>query len=164
MALLALGFWLGCALFFAAVVAPTLFNPDVVSGLSRSMAGAISGAILRWFFYITYICIGVSIFFLLIASFGNASKGARRALVLCVLVLSLNAVNDLWLRDRLNKIKLQKTNASEAKAEVLQKDFDYWHNISVGVYGGAVFFGALSAIFLLPAGAGSGGKSRKPSK
>jgi len=166
-ALLILGFWLGCAVLFAAVVAPTLFNPDVASGLTRSMAGAISGAILRRVFIITYICLGISLLFLLMASFGGVSKGARRAFVLCILALGLNAINDLWILDRLNKIKLQKTNATETKVETsLQKDFDYWHKISTGVYGGEVFFGALAAIFLLPtgSGSGSGGKPRKPSK
>ncbi len=163
-ALLTLGFWLGCAVLFAAVVAPTLFNPDVASGLTRNMAGAISGAILRRVFFITYICGGVAIFFLFLASLGGAGnvKGARRALVLCILMLGLNAINDLWILDRLNKLKLQKTNATGTKVETLQKDFDYWHKISIGVYGSAVFFGAMAAIFLLPAG--SGGKSRKPSK
>ena len=163
MALLLIGFWLGSAVLFAAVVAPTLFNPNVVSGLSPSMAGAISGAILRRIYLITYICIGTSTFFLIMASLGEKdARGPRRALLLCILILGLNALSDLWILDRMNKVKLAKANAPFSEIGSLQKEFDRWHQISLWVYGGTILLGGLSAILLLPSV--SGGRSKKSSK
>ncbi len=167
-ALLTLGFWLGCAIMFAAVVAPALFNPDVASGLSRPMAGAISGAILRRIYVITYACGGLAIFFLLIASFGElkGAKGPRRALIFCVLLIGLNALNDLWIHDRINKIRVSMANPDTGKAETLREEFDRWHQVSTWVYGCAVLFGALAAISLLPGAAAgkSGGKTQGSKK
>ena len=174
-ALLLLGFWLGCSIFFVAVVAPTLFqkqeaheeepHPGIVSGgLSTEMAGAISGSILRRIYLITYVAVGTATFFLLLASFGDAkwAKGPRRALVFCILVLGLNAANDLWIHDRINKIKLQMTNPDGSRKESFQQQFKQWHEASRWVYGAATLSGLLGAILLLPSVAGA--KSKKSSK
>jgi len=159
MALLAIGFWIGCATFFL-LVTQILFNPDIVVGVSREIAGSISAAVLRRVFWITYLTGGTALFFLIVASF-SGGKWPRRALALCVLLLGLNALNDLWILDRLNKIKLQKTNSGETPA--LKAQFELWHNISIGVYGAGMVMGGLAALCLLPA-AGAPGKPKKSSK
>ncbi|MBI4024795.1 MAG: DUF4149 domain-containing protein [Verrucomicrobia bacterium] len=163
-ALLALGLWLGCALLFAGVVAPTLFNPNVVSGLSASMAGAISGAILRRIYVITYAGAGVAAFFLLIACLGEAkgARGPRRALILCTLALAFNATNDLWIHDRINKARVEMGNTDGHRAEGLRATFNQWHKASRWVYGITVGCGALAAVLLLPPA--SPGKPKKSSK
>jgi len=173
-ALLALGLWLGCAIFFPAVVVPTLFNldgaednPGGVVGLSRPMAGAINGHLLRKLYVITYVEISVAIFFLGVASFGQGGGiWPRRALALCVLVLGLNALNDLWIHDRITKLQLGITNAPSGEAGALQKEFDLWHRASTGVYGGAVLVAGIAACCLIPADTGgrSAGKARSSGK
>lgn len=163
-ALLALGFWLGCTVFFSAVVAPTLFNPEVTSGLSRSMAGAISGAILRRIHFITYACIGLSAFFLLLACLGEAkgAAGPRRALVLCLLILGLNTVHDRWILARMNKIKLEMSNApTETAAATHRAQFNRWHQYSTWTFGAAMIFGTFSVFSLLPSVTGSKPKRSK---
>lgn len=97
------------------------------------------------------------------ASLGEkGARGPRRALLLCILVLGLNALSDLWILDRINKVKLAKANAPASEIGSLQKEFDRWHQVSIWVYGGTVLLGGLSAIFLLPSV--SGGRSKKNSK
>lgn len=164
LALLALGFWLGAAVLFAAVVAPTVFNPEVASGLSRNMAAAITSAILRRVYLLTYVTVGIATFFLLVASFGDAkgARGPRRALILCFLVLGLNAVSDLWIVNHMNKIRVQMANAEDGNVANFKSEFDKWHKISTGVYGTAVVFGLVGALFLLPSV--SAGKSQPKPK
>lgn len=173
-ALLALGFWLGCVILFGAVVAPTIFSPDftpgaepehtgVLSGLSHDVAGAIIGTILRRIYLITYGAIGVAVFFLLMASFGEAkgAKGPRRALVLCLFVLAFNALNDYWITHKMSKIRLQMVNNSKETKQMLKKDFDSWHKVSTRVYGTAVVFGLMATGLLLPSMAAGKSKTKK---
>ena len=162
LALLLLGFWLGCAVLFALIITPTLFNPEVASGLSKEMAGAIAGAILRRIYLITYVCIGLAAVFLFIAFLGEAraGKGLRYALGLCILVLALNAVSHLWILDKIYKIKLEINNSLGPDSVALSEKFKWWHKTSTIVYGSAVVCGALGAIaLLLP-----GGKTKKFSR
>jgi hypothetical protein len=150
-ALLAIGFWLGCCVLFAAVVAPTLFNNDITQGLSREMAGAITGAILRRIYFISYICLGVSNFFLLAICFGEAKKvkGPRRALLFCIIALSLSAANQFLVTDQIQKAKVEMTNPGSNDVTVLKQKFDRWHQASTVVYSIAVGCGIIAAIFLL---------------
>ncbi len=159
-ALLALGLWLGCAIFFGAVAAPTIFNPDVAGGVDRGVLGAISGAMLRRVYFITYITIGIATFFLLIASIGESkgAKGTRWALVLCLLVLGINAISDLWIANKLNKLKMGMTNSHSSEATALKMEFDSWHARATWIYQAAVLCGGLGAILLLPAGTAAKGK------
>ena len=163
-ALVALGFWLGCAILFVAVVAPVLFNPDVTSGLSREMAGAIAGAIIGRIYLITYICIGTSAFFILLALWSMGFYGNKRLLytfILCLTVLGLNIASDLWIRPQLYKIRLEITN-STGSSTALQEKFKKWHTFSEWTYGAAVGCGLLGTILLIPSG--WGGKTRKTSR
>ena len=170
-ALLVLGFWLGVVVLFAAVVAPTLFpkktvqseaeHMNVVSGLSKDVAGAIAGSILRKIYLITYGCSAVAGFFLFLAWFGE-SKGAagpKRALVLTLILLGLNITNDLWLRDKMAKIKLAMANSPETPT--LKVEFNRWHQVSMYVYGGTMLCGAIAAFCLLPSFAGAGRRFSK---
>lgn len=165
LALLLLGLWLGGAIFFAAVVAPALFDHNVAEGLSPAMRGAISGAILRQIYRLTYVVLGSALFFLLIAWMAESKggKGARRAFFLCALALGLNAASHLWVLDRINKVKVRRENPGAAQAADIEREFQRWHRISKGVYAAAAACGALAAIFLLPAAAGAG-KPRKAAK
>jgi hypothetical protein len=162
-ALLAIGLWLGAVALFAAVVAPTLFNTDVAF-LSRDMAGAISGAILRRIYLLTYLCIGLAAFFLTVCSFGEAkgARGPRRALLLCLLLLGLNAANDIWIHGHISRLRLQMANMEPGQAHGLKKQFDTWHKTSVWIYSSSLACGTLAALFLLPSVAG--GKSRRPAR
>ncbi len=163
-ALLAIGFWLGCAVLFGAVVAPTLFNPDVASGLSSSMAGAITGAILRRIHLITYVSIGLATFFLLMCSFGEAkgARGPRWAVLLCLLVLALNAANAEWIHRHLNRIKVDLANAPKTEKAGFHREFMMWHKRSVWVYAATTACGALAAILLVPSVArGQGRRSSR---
>jgi len=171
MALLALGFWLGCTIFFAAIVTPMLFNQGMegpLGGINRDVAGAIVGALLPQIFTLTYACIGVALLFLIMASISDAkgSKGPRRALIFCILVMSLNAVNHLWILEKVHMIKLKMVNPDGTKATNLKKEFDQWHTASTGVYSGAVVCGLIGALCLLPAAtpAKSAGKSKSGKK
>jgi len=159
-ALLALGFWLGCAVWFTVAVAPTLTNPAVASGLSHSMADAISGAILRRIYLATYIGVGIAAFFLLIASFGEGKGawGPRRALILCLLALGLNAMNDVLIHDWINKVKVEMANPKGNEMETLHRKLNQWHKASTWIYYGTMACGGLAAILLLPSG--GRGKSR----
>jgi len=159
-ALLAIGFWLGCTILFAAVVAPTLFNKDVTLGMSVSMQGAIIGAILRRIYFLSYICIGVASSFLLVSSLreGKGASGPRRAFILCVFVLGLNAANDLWVLDRINKVKVQMANGGDQAH--LHQEFENWHKASTAIYGCAVLFGSVAAALLLPSVSGRSRKSK----
>lgn len=161
--LLALGAWLGIAVFFVADVAHTVFNPDVAAGLSKPMAASISGAILRRFYRDTYILVGIASFFLLLAWLRDAkgSSGPKRAFFLCLLVLVINAVSDFYIAARISKIYLDKTNA-RGDPVALEQQFRTWHRASEVVYGGAVIAGLLAAACLLPAG--SAPKPKKPGK
>lgn len=188
-ALFTLSFWLGGVVLFAVVIAPILFNTNILGdsihsatgifsesrgsdlnygvlggGLSHNMAGAISGAILRRIYLITYLCVGIATVFLLIASLGEAkgAKGPRRALILCFLILGLNALNDRWILDRINKVKLEMANSPDIQALSLRKQFGRWHQISMWVYSGATLCGFVGVLFLLPSVAG--GKSKKSTK
>ena len=162
-ALVALGFWMGCAILFVAVVAPTIFNADVASGLSRDMAASISSAILRRVYTITYIVVGIAAFFLLMASFADrGARGPRRALILCLLILGVNAFSHLWVVDKMNKIRVQMANVEQGSVPALKETFNKWHKASEVIYGTAVAFGLLASALLLPGGvAGKTGKSRK---
>ncbi len=159
LALLAIGFWLGCAILFSIVVAPTLFNQDVTLGLSDSMRGAIVGAILRRIYFITYICIGVGASFLLICVFreGKHASKPRWALILCALLLGLNFLSDRWVLPKINKLKIQMTNSDQPQ---VHKEFQNWHKISTALFGSAIVCGAGAAAFLLPSSSGRSKKSK----
>lgn len=163
---MAIAFWLGCSVF-AVVTAQNLFSQGLdgpIGGLNRELAGAIAGTMFRDVYRITYICIGVAALFLLITSFGEAkgSKGPKRALILCFLVLGLNAVSDLYILEKVHKIKLAMVNPDGARTATLKQEFDKWHTASTAVYGTAVIFGVLAAAFLLPTA--TGGKAPAKSK
>ena len=151
--------------FFAAVVAPALFDRNVAEGLSPAMAGAISGAILRHIYRITYATLGSALVFLFVAWIADfkGGKGVRRAFFLCALALGLNAAGHLWVLDRINEIKVRRENPGRAQAVDIQREFDRWHQISKSVYAAAAACGALAALSLLPAGAAVG-KPRKSAK
>jgi hypothetical protein len=161
-ALLLLGFWLGCAIFLAFVVARgALFNPDVAIGLTPEMISSIIRAILRRTFLITYISIGISVLFLTMACLGEArgAKGPQRALMLCLIILSLNAVNDLWIMNQTNKVQLAMQNTLDtSKKDTLKLEFKKWHKISTSVFGTAVVLGTIAALCLLPSAAAPKGK------
>lgn len=174
-ALFAIGFWLGCCVLFAVVVAPTVFYPDgknnevhagtATRSISKDVAGGITGKILKSVYLIGYISLGTATFFLLAASFGDPkiSKGPRRALVLCVLALALNGASDWYISNKMNKIRIQQVNTDSSEVVALKKAFDQWHKASEIVYGGAVLCGLGAALFLLPAAHTSkaGGKSKR---
>ena len=173
-ALLALGFWLGCCILSAVVVAPTVFYPNGKSSddvhaagttnsmISKEVAGSIMGKIFKRVYLIGYITLGTSIFFLLAASFGDPkiAKGPQRALVLCVLALGLNLASDWWISDQIYKVRSQIANADVSEGPRLKKTLDQWHEASKYVSGAAVLFGIGAAICLLPAAHGGG--SKKP--
>jgi hypothetical protein len=156
LALLLIGVWLGMALFFGAAVAPTVFNNDVAVGISREMRGAITGSLIRLIFKATYIFLGGAIFFLMVTSFGESrgAKGPRRALLCCILALGLNALDHLWIAEKMTKLRLQIDNPNPgASTAVLQAEWDGWHKKSEYVYKGAVIFGFLGGLLLLPSAA-----------
>jgi hypothetical protein len=172
MALLALGFWIGCAYLFAGVIAPMLFDQSIegpLGGLNRDVAGSIVTAILPRIYKLTYVCVGIAVLFLFMACFSEAkgAKGPRRALILCILLLGLNAANHLWILDKVHHIKLAMVNPDGTKSSTLKKEFDQWHTISTWTYGAAGICGIIAAACLLPAAVpakSSGGKSKSGKK
>jgi hypothetical protein len=163
-ALFALSALLGCLFFFMLVVDPTLSNPNVTGdGLSFGMHGAISGAIMRRVYPITYGAGGVAAFFLLLASFGSAPsvRGCRRALILTVLLLGCNAANDLYITKRIHKARLQLSNPDQARPS--REEYRRWQQASTVAFASTAACCLLGVIFLLPAGSapkakGKGGK------
>ena len=163
LALLALAFWLGVSVLFSAVVAPTLFDPDVTSGLSRDMAGAINTAVLRRVYLITYICGGLSAFLLVVCFVleRGGSPAPKRAFVLCLLLLVCNAANDIWIHRHLSRIRLEMANSQAAHQGSLKARFDRWHKASVWVFSAGLGAGSLAILLLLAPGKGGGGGRRK---
>ncbi|MDD2709436.1 MAG: DUF4149 domain-containing protein [Verrucomicrobiae bacterium] len=161
MALLSLGVLLGCLSFSVFVVDPVLANPDVASGLSEQMRQAICGATQRRDFLIAYVAGGVAAFFLLLASFNaKMGRGPRRALVLVILMLGLNAGNDLYVKDRLSHLQVRITNSDHAGG--FRDQLKRWRLISTVTFAATLSCCLLAALFLLPSGAppkgGRGGK------
>ncbi|MCC7519689.1 MAG: DUF4149 domain-containing protein [Verrucomicrobiae bacterium] len=156
LALLCLAFWFGACLFFSAVVAPTLFDPDVASGLSRDMAGAINTAVLRRVYLITYICGGLSAFMLIVCWVleRGGSHAPKRAFFLCLLLLVGNAVNDVGIHRRLSRARVEMANCSPSRHAELKASFDRWHKGSVWIFTAGLAAGGLALLLLLPPGGG----------
>lgn len=159
-ALFALSCLLGGLLLFLFVVDPTLANPNVTSGLSGSMRGAISGAIVHRFYPITYLFGGTAAFFLLLACFagGPAARGPRRALVFGILLLGLNAADDLYISRRINQIKVRIANPQQVDSA--REDLKQWQQIGTIAFAATTACCLLGALFLLPAGSAAGAKGK----
>lgn len=161
--LLALAFWLGASVLFSAVVAPTLFDPDVASGLSRDMAGAINTAVLRRVYLITYICSGLAAFFLVVCSVieRGGSPTPKRAFALCLLLLACNAANDVWIHHHLSRLRVEMANSPLSHRPSLEGDFRRWHRASVWIFTAGLGAGSLAILLLLPPGGGGGSRRRR---
>jgi hypothetical protein len=164
-ALIGLSFWLGCMIFFWAVVAPTLFNPDVASGMGREVAGAVVGALLRRIYLLTYITMGLATLALIIAGLqeGKGVRSIRMALISSIAILALNGINDRGIHPKIHRIKLEIANAEDSKAKILQERFDQWHKASTWIYGASMICGLIAAGSLIPTHSGSRPK-RKSSR
>lgn len=163
LALFTLAFWLGVAVLFSAVVAPTLFDPDVASGLSRDMAGAINTALLRRVYLITYICGGLAAFLLAVCWVleRGGSPSPKRAFGLCLLLLLGNVANDVGIHHRLSRIRVEMTNPTAHSLADLKASFDRWHKTSVWVFTASLAFGSLAILLLLPPGNSGGARRRR---
>ena len=163
LALVTLAFWLGASVLFSAVVAPSLFDPDVSSGLSRDMAGAINTAVLRRVYLVTYVCAALAAFLLVVCSVleRGGSPAPKRAFALCLLLLACNAANDVGIHRHLSRTRVDMANSGPRRQAELKADFDRWHRASVWVFTGGLAAGSLALLLLLPPSGGGAPRRRR---
>jgi hypothetical protein len=134
--LLILALWAGAAIMFAAVTAPTLFNPNVLD--NRELSGAIAGAILKRFLLVSYYVFGVGLL-LSLAGWLADLKGRnwmKLLFFICLLLFGANVVQDRVIRPQMARIKLELKNTTDRGQIVsLKNRFDQQHLFSTWLFG-----------------------------
>jgi uncharacterized membrane protein len=145
--LLSLVVWLGGLIFFAFVLAPTVFSPGLL--LTRQMAGSIVGRSLD---LLHYMAIGSGIVFLIASmvysrmSAGNArSLAARHLLVVFMLLLTL--LSQFAISPRMHAIRNEVGVIDNVPLNnPLRLEFDRLHGWSVR-FEGAILLLGLAALY-----------------
>jgi len=151
--------WAGAAIMFAAITAPTLFNPDVLD--NRELSGAIANAILKRFFtgsiFLFIICTVVSVLGWLVDP--KTRKKMELLFFLSLILLGANLVQEKIIRTRMVRIKLELKNTPDEKRQAdLRNQFNDWHQISTALYGGSLVLTLLGAGWVSLTGERKGGK------
>jgi hypothetical protein len=154
--------WAGAGIMFAAFTAPTLFNPNVLD--DRELSGAIAGAILKRYFTASYYVLGACALFSLLGWIADmkARRKVEILFFLSVLLFAANIFQDKVVRTRMVRIKLDlKNTPGGAEQNVLRTEFNTWHRISTGLFGGSLLVTLVCAGFVTLAGEGSRKTARK---
>lgn len=154
--------WTGAGIMFAAFTAPTLFNPGVLD--DRELSGAISGAILKRYFTASYYVLGACALFSLLGWLADmkARRKVELLFFLSLLLFVVNVVQDKVVRTRIVRIKLDlKNTPDEARQNELRKEFNTWHQVSTGLFGGALLVTIAGAGFVALTGEGARKTARK---
>ncbi len=151
--------WAGAAIMFAAITAPTLFNPNVLD--DRELSGAIAGAILKRFFLAsTFVFVACALFSLL--GWLADPKTRRRTeflFLLSLLLLGVNLFQDKVARMRMVELKLEMKNTTDKKHQTdLRNQFNDWHRISTTLYGGSLILALIGAGWVTLTGERKSGK------
>jgi hypothetical protein len=126
--LLSLVVWLGGLIFFAFVLAPTVFSPGLL--LSRHLAGSIVGRSLD---LLHYLGIASGIIFLLVSMvYSRMSEGSARPMaarhVLIAVMLLLTVVSQLAITPRMHAIRAEVGVIDNAPADDPRRmQFDRLH-------------------------------------
>jgi uncharacterized membrane protein YhhN len=146
--LLSLVAWIGGLIFFAFVLAPTVFAPGVLP--NTHLAGNIVGralAKLHWIAIVSGIVfLGSSLLYSRLTD-GSAHVFAMRHVLIC-LMLGLTLLSQFWIIPRMDTLRAQVTDFAEVPLDnPLRMQFDALHVWSTRVEGAVLLLG-LIAVYL----------------
>ena len=152
--------WLGGAIFFTFVVAPTFFSGEIKvletqGRLHPFYPGAIAQLVLQRYFYLYYLCGAVAIAHQL-AEWVYLGRALHRLTMSVLLgLLAIGCIGGLWLQPRLKELHLTKygmsaqytrplTPVPDAQRIAANKSFRAWHGfaqaINLSALAGLIFY------------------------
>ncbi|MFN7140796.1 MAG: DUF4149 domain-containing protein [Limisphaerales bacterium] len=127
--------WFGSAIFFTFVAGPSFFSEEMQKLIPPPWNGAAAQILLKRYFFLHYICVGVALLHLLLERLYTGRPFERLTSGVLVAILGFSLLGGLWLQPKLKELHVLKYNraaTAEQRAEAASS-FSAWHGVSQGM-------------------------------
>ncbi|MBV9463737.1 MAG: DUF4149 domain-containing protein [Verrucomicrobiae bacterium] len=159
-----LSLWIGGAMTFATVVAPTLFNADVLP--DRTLAGSVVGAVLKRLFVVSTDVLALTSIVSLLGWLADRRRPTPMGILLALsAILTGASIGEEALRRDMVRINIEQRNQpDDASAAVWHAKFMTRHRLSTSIYSGALILALVGVAYGASHGAQPVRLRRRPQK